>query len=200
MRDKEVVFTGKTIYLKNNNRSIVMDSASKSLMDMYSYVVCQNGGNVLDVGFGMGFSANKMSELANHYTCIEINPQIYEKALEWARGKLNVTIIFGDWIDIIPSLTEKFDGIFMDTHDDSNYIKFEEYCKLIANKGCILSIFNYFSLRNTNELNNYEFKLETHKFSKLVTPSHNVSWTTYINNNFIKSSSVIKFQKPTKVI
>ena len=61
MRDKEVVFTDKTIYLKNNNRSIVMDSASKSLMDMYSYVVCQNGGNVLDVGFGMGFSANKMS-------------------------------------------------------------------------------------------------------------------------------------------
>ena len=35
MKDKEVVFTDKTIYLKDNERSIVMDSASKKLMEMY---------------------------------------------------------------------------------------------------------------------------------------------------------------------
>ena len=115
MKDEVVVFTDKNIHFKNNPRSIVMDSASKSLMEMYSYIVCQNGGNVLDVGFGMGFSANKMSSLANHYTCIEINPQIYERAQNWAKNKSNVTIIFGDWMEVIPKLNQKFDGIFMDT-------------------------------------------------------------------------------------
>ena len=85
MKNQTVVFTEKNIHFEDNHRSVVMDVSSKSLMEMYSYVVCQNGGNVLDVGFGMGFSANKMSELATHYTCIEINPQIYEKAIECSR-------------------------------------------------------------------------------------------------------------------
>jgi spermidine synthase len=200
MKSKEVVFTENNIYLKENPRSVVMDTSSKSLMDMYSYVVCQNGGNVLDVGFGMGLSANKMSELADTYTCIEINPQIYENAIEWAKDKPNVEIIFGDWVDIIPTLTKKFDGIFMDTHDDLNYNQFEEYCKTIANENCILSIFNYFTFRTQDELNYYEFKLEPHKFTKVVTPFHTINWTFFKNGNFIKGSNFIKFKNPTHII
>ena len=169
-------------------------------MEMYSYVVCQNGGNVLDVGFGMGFSANKMSELAEHYTCIEINPQIYEKAIEWAKDKPNVEIIFGDWIEIIPTFSKKFDGIFMDTHYDINYSKFEDYCKTIANENCILSIFNYFTFRKQNELNQYEYQVEPHKFTKIVTPSHIINWTFFKNGSFEKGDNIIKFKPPTSLI
>lgn len=200
MINKEVIFTDKNIHFRDNERSVVMDSASKSLMDMYSHIVCQNKGNVLDVGFGMGFSANKMSELANHYTCIEINPQIYEKAKEWAYHKPNVEIIFGDWIEVIPNLTKKFDGIFMDTHDDANYSKFEDYCELISNENCILSIFNYFTFRNQDDLNYYEFKLEPHKFTKVVAPIHTINWTVFQNNKFVKTNNIIKFKKPVHVI
>ena len=65
MKDLKVVFRENNITLENNERSIVMDSSSKGLTEMYSHIVCQNKGDVLDIGFGMGFSANKMSELAD---------------------------------------------------------------------------------------------------------------------------------------
>lgn len=199
MKNKEVVITDKTIYLKNNPRSIVMDKGSKSLTEIYSHVVCQNGGHVLDIGFGMGFSANKMSELADTYTCIEINPQIYESAKEWAKNKPNVTILFGDWVDIIPTLDKKFDGIFMDTHDDNNYQKFEEYAKLVANDGCILSIWNYFSIRDKSELNEYVSELDSFNFPKVVDGTHSVNWTYFVDGQFQKGSNKIK-SKQTHLI
>jgi len=200
MKNREVIFTKNNIHFKDNPRSIVMDLGSKSLMEMYSHIVCQNGGDVLDIGFGMGFSANKMSELSNTYTCIEINPQIYEKAKEWAKNKPNVEIIFGDWIDVIPTLTKKFDGIFMDTHCDENYNEFEKYCKLIANENCILSIFNYFALRNPSELNYYIYTLDIKNFTVLVTPTHTINWTYFINGNFIKGDNRIKFKHSNYLI
>jgi len=200
MKNEELVFTDKNIFFKQNPKSVVMDLASKSLMKMYSYIVCQNGGNVLDVGFGMGFSSEEMSNLADHYTCIEINPQVYEKALEWSKGKPNVTIIFGDWVDIIPTLKTKFDGIFMDTHDDKNYEKFEEYCKNIANENCILSIFNYFTIREQKELNGYDFKVEPMKFTKLVESIHMVNWTHFKDGEFRRGENKIKFKPPTCII
>ena len=201
MKNQSLVFSQRNIHFEDNERSVVMDIASKSLMEMYSYLVCQNKGNVLDVGFGMGFSANKMSELADTYTCIEINPQVYEKAQKWAEGKDNVNIIFGDWYDIIPKLKNKFDGIFMDTHADLNYDKFEEVSKLIANDDCILSIFNYFTFRKNNTMNFYEYKLDSHKFTKLVSNIHTINWTHFDGNDFVKKhSNKIKFPHPSKII
>ena len=192
MKDKKVVITNDTIYLEDNPRSIVMHKGSKSLTEIYSHIVCQNGGDVLDIGFGLGYSAQKMSELSSTYTCIEINPQIYETAKEWAKDKPNVEIIFGDWIDIIPTLTKKFDGIFMDTHDDNNYGEFEEYAKLVSKEGTILSIFNYFDLRDRSELNEYVCEIDPLSFPKIVNPIHYVNWTYYTNGNFKKGSNKIK--------
>ena len=193
MKDEEVVFTENSIHFKDNPKSIIMSSVAKSLMEMYSHIVCQNGGDVLDVGFGMGFSANKMSELANTYTCIEINPQIYEKALEWAKDKPNVKILFGNWIDVIPTLNKKFDGIFTDTHSDENYKKFEAYCKNIANENCVLSMFGYASARNPSELNHYTYKLSSKN-------THAINWTFFINGNFIKKDNHAKFKSPSYLI
>ena len=200
MKNEKLVFTDRNIYFEQNPKSVVMDLASQSLMKMYSYIVCQNGGSVLDVGFGMGFSANEMSKLADHYTCIEINPQVYERASEWAKNKPNVTIIFGDWVDIIPKMTSKYDGIFMDTHDDPNYYKFEEYCKNIANENCILSIFNYFTIKDSDQLNYYNYVIEPMKFTKLVESTHTINWTHFNNGEFNKGSNVIKFKSPTCII
>ena len=141
MKKEKVIFTEESIVIEDNTRSVVMDKAAKAITDIHSYVVCQNKGDVLDIGFGMGYSADKMYELADSYTCIEINPQIYKRASEWAKKRSNVSIIFGDWFDIIPQLGMKYDGIFMDTHDDPNQIYFEEISKQVANNKCILSIF-----------------------------------------------------------
>jgi len=199
MKNKKVVMSDRRIYLESNPRSIVMDIGSKPLTEIYSHIVCQNGGNVLDIGFGMGFSANKMSELSETYTCIEINPQIYETAIQWANDKPNVEIIFGDWVDVIPTLNKKFDGIFMDTHDDENYRKFEEYASIVSKEGTILSIFNYFDLRDRSELNEYVCKMDSLNFAKVVNGIHYVNWTYFKNGNFEKGSNKIK-SKQTHLI
>ena len=200
MKNDEVIITDKSIVLKDNTRSIVMARGAKEITEIHSYVVSQNGGDVLDIGFGMGFSANKISELVNRYTCIEINPQIYEKAKEWAKDKSNVEIIFGDWIDIIPTLNKKFDGIFFDTHNDSNSHLAEEYAKLVAKEGTIFSHWNYFEIRDIKELNTYKCIVDSEDMPKITNNTHNVNWTYFTNAEFKKGSNKINFHGGTKII
>ena len=200
MKNDEVIITEDSIVLKENTRSVVMAKGAKSITEIYSYVVCQNKGDVLDVGFGMGFSANKMSELSDTYTCIEINPQIYETAKQWAKDKPNVTILFGDWIDIIPTLDKKFDGIFFDTHNDPNSHLAEEYAKLVSKEGTIFSHWNYFQIRDINELNIYKCIIDPSSMPKLVNNIHNVNWTYFIGGEFKKGNNKINFNGGTKII
>jgi len=199
MRNKKVIIDDRKIVLEDNPRSVVMEAASKGITEMYARIVCQNQGDVLDIGFGMGFSANKMSELADSYTCIEINPQIYKKASAWAKGRPNTNIIFGDWIEIIPQLNIKYDGIFMDTHYDPNYRMFENYAAKVANSGCILSIWNYFTIRDQSELNLYEYDLSGLNYTRHVGGMHKINWTYFVNGEFKKGSNRIK-SKQTHVI
>ena len=200
MKSDKVIITNDYIVLENNTRSVVMSKGAKSITEIYSYVVSQNGGDVLDIGFGMGFSANKISELADTYTCIEINPQIYEKAKEWAKDKSNVEIIFGDWIDVIPTLNKKFDGIFFDTHNDPNSHLAEEHCKSISKEGTIFSHWNYFQIRDIKELNTYTCRVDVNNMPKLTNPIHNVHWTHFTNGEFKKGSNKINFNGGNKLI
>ena len=200
MKTDEVIITDEYIVLKENTRSVVMAKGAKSITEIHSYVVSQNGGDVLDIGFGMGFSANKISELVDTYTCIEINPQIYKKAKEWAKDKTNVEIIFGDWIDIIPKLNKKFDGIFFDTHNDPNSHLAEDYCKSISKEGTIFSHWNYFQIRNIKELNTYKCEVDNSNLPKVTNSVHNVHWTYFTNGEFKKGSNKINFYGGTKII
>ncbi len=189
MKNKKVTITDSRIYYSDDHSSIVMDIVSKELMEFYSNIVTQNGGKVLDVGFGLGYSADAIYKRVGNYHCIESNPQIYSKALEWAEGKENVHIHFGDWIDVIPELDIKFDGIFMDTYDDSNYNKFEDYAKMVANENCVLSIFSYFSIRDTKDLHSHWFKINSphrENYPKIIEDGHNCNWTYFIDGDFQK--------------
>ena len=93
------------------------------LLKRHADYVTELGGDILEIGFGQGLSAEFIQENnPKSHTIIEIHPQIAEKAREWAINKNNVTIIEGNWLDVIPTLTEgsiqitakKFDGIFID--------------------------------------------------------------------------------------
>lgn len=194
MHNQEVTITDGRIYYSDRPTSIVMDEVSKDLMKTYSDIVCQNGGHVLDIGFGLGYSANFIYENVGNYTCIEINPQIYQTALEWAKDKPNVNIIHGNWVDVIPTLTQKFDGIFMDTFGDVNYYKFEDYAKLISNENCILSIYEYAKLRNNSELNNIVVPVHSKKYPKIINNNKEVSWAYFVAGEFRKD----KFYKEIK--
>ena len=202
MKNTKLVINNKVIYVKDHPRKVVMDAGSKGLTELYSLIVTQNKGHILDVGYGMGFSASKIYENCDKYTCIEINYDIYLNALEWAKDKSNVNIIYGDWINIIPEMVNreiKFDGIFMDTYDDPNHDSFEEYAKNISNEGCILSMFNYFALRDKSTMNNLEFDLTGAKFMKNTERSHILNWTVFQEGEFVKTSNKI-LTKQTSLI
>ena len=110
MLDYEEAYPG----LENEELEVMM-SWEAPIMEKSAEFVCQNGGDILEIGFGMGIASDYIQShsLASH-TIIEMHPQIAERARAWASGKPNVTIIEGDWIEEIDSLGS-FDGIFFDT-------------------------------------------------------------------------------------
>jgi hypothetical protein len=89
-------------------------------------------GDVLEVGFGMGYSANEIQkyDIASH-TIIECDPVVYEKALDWSKKQKNKTkIIFGKWEDVYKTLG-KFDCFFYDPYNIEKISKFSSMCSCI---------------------------------------------------------------------
>ncbi len=129
-------------YTKNDNQYFMTLAhiGFKNLEERHAEIVSQNGGHILEVGFGLHCSADKFidSNIAS-YTCIEINDTIYQQALNWAQGKQNVTIINGAWENIIPTLTTQYDGIYYSPLD-VDYIAFMNACKSISKVGTIMSV------------------------------------------------------------
>jgi hypothetical protein len=197
MKESNLVF-GKDSLLINEKLDtsigrVVMDRTETPLMKRYSEIVTQNGGDILECGFGMGISADFIyNSNINSYTCIEVNDEIFIKALEWSKDKTNVTILHGDWVNILPTISRKFDGIFHDTHMDPNFLDFETYCEKISNENCVLSIFGYTHYPNSIFLENEIFKMD----SKLeYLGMDNDEWLitySFFNNGSFKKRKQIK--------
>lgn len=203
MKNRSVILDGTSIQLVDSigelNDGIVMNEVAKPLTREFCKVVAESKGDILDIGFGLGFSANFFIELGvKTYTCIELNDKIYEQALLWAQDKPNVEIIKGDWIDVVPKLAKKYDGIFMDTYGDEleKYAKFEDYAKLIANEGCVLALWEYSAFRKLDTLNYYNFPVHQNNYKLLLRPLHKVCWSYYFANEFRKK----KFYSKKNVI
>ena len=193
----EVIISNDRIQLKDStgmlNDGIVMDKVAKDITEEFCKIVHTPNACILDVGFGLGYSANKFYELGvKSYTVIEINPQIYNKACEWAKDKPNVKVLMGDWQNVIPELKtagEKFDGIFMDTYGDNlaKYTSFERHAKMVADHNCILSIYEYPSIRDTDTLNFVYLDLpQKSDYPIALKASHRLCWTYYVAGEFRK--------------
>ena len=197
----DVNFTDRGIVIKDagkhhKNEGIVMDKIAFPITRKFCDIIGEKKGDILDVGFGTGYSAKCFYDLkVKSYTCIEINPTIYKKALEWASDKPNVMIILGDWYDVIPKLTKKFDGIFMDTYGDEKekYIKFESYAKDISNEGCVLGIWEYPIVKDISLLNTTRLAVDQEDYPLLLKPVFNVCWAYYFAGEFRKKNFYDKF-------
>jgi hypothetical protein len=141
-----IIITKDQIKLSTDNEtSAVMHVGEKTLIEKLSEIVTTNGGNILEIGFGMHLSADAIQCNPNVtlHTIIEIHPEIYKTAIEWAKDKKNVNIILGDWLDVLPLNEVKFDGILHDTHLDKNIDKFLDYVKPNCKEGTIVGFFEY---------------------------------------------------------
>jgi amino acid adenylation domain-containing protein len=100
------------------NGQQVMQDWQKPLMRALAKAVTEQGGDILEIGFGMGISANYIHESrVRSHVIIESNEAVCEAARRW-RAKCphaKIKILHGRWQDVIDDL-EQFDGIFFDTY------------------------------------------------------------------------------------
>jgi protein arginine N-methyltransferase 2 len=145
--NQQLTFDNDMIYFldKSDKRHEVMMSWEDDLMKASADFICQNGGHILEIGFGMGISANyiQQNQIASH-TIIENHPDIIPKALAWAEDKPNVTIVQGSWYDVLQTLGV-YDGIFYDTYGDEHLKFFPTSVLQLTKTGTLLTFWNTIS-------------------------------------------------------
>ena len=106
------------ILLDNNGDQIMMEW-EKPLMQAHIDELKPHG-DVLEIGFGMGYSATHIQTYKpKSYTIIECDPVVIKKCKEWAKDYDNVIIIESKWQDVIETLGT-YDSIFFDPTETSN--------------------------------------------------------------------------------
>jgi protein arginine N-methyltransferase 2 len=137
-----LAFLEDKIVLKDYPHYEVMMDWEVNIMSASSALACENGGDILEIGFGMGISANyiQQHDIKTH-TIVESHPQILDILHNWAKNKPNVNIIEGDWVKVVDQLST-YDGIFFDTYADENATDFHLILDKIVNKGCNLTFWN----------------------------------------------------------
>ena len=141
--DQTLTFESDKIYYTEGDVELqVMMLWEDSIMKASADYVCENGGDILEIGFGMGLSAEyiQANSISSH-TIIENHPQVIEKAKAWAKDKPNVTIVEGDWYDVKDSLLT-YDGVFYDTWGDSNVHEFMGVLPSLVKTGANASWWN----------------------------------------------------------
>ena len=134
---------------------IIMMDWEHPIMSASAAYVTEGGGDILEIGFGMGISANYIqSHSITSHTIIENHPQIVEKLETWANGKSNVTIISQSWADVTGSLG-RYDGIFYDTDMDDRQNLFSSSLSDLTKSGTRLSLWN----SNSSEINNHDIQM-----------------------------------------
>mgnify|MGYP003130450346 FL=1 len=140
----------KIYYTEEGIEFEVMMSWEDSLMSSSAAYICRGGGDILEIGFGMGISAGYIhSHSISSHTIIENHPEIIPKAQAWANGKSNVTIITGSWYNVKDSLST-YDGVFYDTFGDDDMIHFSSSLSSLVKEGGVATWWN-----NLEEENNF---------------------------------------------
>jgi spermidine synthase len=118
------------------------------IMQKSAEVICQNGGSILNVGFGMGIIDSFIRDLnpAEH-TIVDIHPRVIEKAKELGFDK-TATLCLGDWRFIVEywkKTNKKFDGIYFDTISmiSNEWLDFVKEVDHILSPGGTFAYFNH---------------------------------------------------------
>lgn len=152
----------------------VMMSWESPIMEASAEWVCSGGGDILEIGFGMGISASFIQQKSiSSHTIVESHPEIFQKATEWAADKPNVILIFGEWFNIRDQLGS-YDGIFYDTYADDHMMQFPTILSGITNRGCRVTWWN------NNPSPNSIYEIEGTEYDEIVV---NPDPNSYFNHN-----------------
>lgn len=141
--NQTLIVTGSEIYFTDNEIKFeVMMDWEDEIMSASAAYTCQNGGDILEIGFGMGISAGYIqSHSINSHTICENHAQIIPLAQAWAADKPNVTIVTSSWYDV-RDILGTFDGIFYDAYGDDDLIHFSSSLLSLCNVNAVATWFN----------------------------------------------------------
>ena len=118
-------------------------------------------GKVLEIGFGMGYSATEICKNTNvtEYNVIECNPTVWKKFDKWKkeqRKNLKINLVKGRWQDVLETL-DKFDSIYFDDYDmETNKnpnIRVNNFVyKILKNHLNLKGKFSFYSTTSNNTL------------------------------------------------
>jgi guanidinoacetate N-methyltransferase len=96
----------------------IMEDWQLPLMEAMAAIAARSGGDVLEVGFGLGVSATSMQQHGvRSHTIIDCNPSVIERYGRWrdAYPERDIRMVPGLWQDVIGQLGQ-FDAIFFHTY------------------------------------------------------------------------------------
>tara|TARA_R110000803_G_scaffold59729_5_gene118581 strand:+ start:3466 stop:4083 length:618 start_codon:yes stop_codon:yes gene_type:complete len=169
--------------------SAIMMGWEAPIMKHQAELICKNGGDILNVGFGLGLIDTYIQShnISTHWI-VESHPDVYNKIVNdgWL-SKPNVKVIFKPWQEAIHDLP-KFDGIYFDTwlEDQSPFNKIVP--NLLKPNG-IFSFFNNYSHHINNiSVENYEdlnfnFNIINHPIPHPEETIHNKLKDKYVKPN-----------------
>ncbi len=169
----------KLIYKKDeNDQEILCDETGNHQVMMewekpymeFSIEKLNPTGHVLEIGFGMGYSATSICSYkdVSEYSVVECCPEVWKKFESWKetqRKDLKINLIKGRWEDIVPSLETKFDCIYFDDYNyENNFMRFFSFAKLIKENVKIGSRMSVYSGNNTEFIKSEQFSTEIFDF------------------------------------
>lgn len=166
-------YTYKDDKLVNEQGQSVMMGWERPLMKRVSELLTFNGGDVLNIGFGMGIVDGYIKESnPNSHTIIENHPDVinYIKETGW---ESEATFIYSKWQDQIGKLG-MFDSIYLDTWNDSRLPYINDLLDQHLKVGGVFIIWHNeyeFPMVEKNLLENYELTYEYMDNDGLIPPS-----------------------------
>lgn len=117
--EEKLTYTDDGRLLDSQGRAVMMEW-EREIMKESAEVICQNGGRVLNIGFGMGIIDSYIqSHNVDSHWIIEAHSDVISKMADdgWL-DREEVTVVCKKWQDALRFLP-KFDGIYFDTWNDS---------------------------------------------------------------------------------
>lgn len=195
------LYTEKALLIKSYQ---VMQRWEDNYMKSLAAIVTSKGGDVLEVGFGMGISAGyiQKSKKIDLHTVIECHPAIIEFARKMFNKELKsgrMKLLEGFWEDITPNLADKlYDGILFDSCPLDSGVEFfqffpffEEAYRLLKDEG----IFTYFSDESKEISSEHRKELKIAGFKNIdfkICKVHPPKSCEYWKHNTIISPIILK--------
>lgn len=135
-------------FLLDEEGNVVMSDVERLIMKKSAEVIAKNGGDILNIGFGLGIIDEYIQTYnPTSHTIIEINKLLVKKMLEDGWGE-RADVICSDWKPIADEYIKagvQFDGIYLDTYfyqgNSRDYDFNEKYVFHLLKPGGIYSNF-----------------------------------------------------------